>query len=226
VRRLADVAYNPAKLGERRARLAGVFAAADAAARDANRVGSPTTRPVLGMGLNPPDLWAFADRRAESIRRQLAGTEVGHKPEFDNVKVTLDDWAPHTVAAVAFLRAADADGDRRVSDDEVGAAIGRLFEAAGAARDGAIGRDAMTVAIDKLLTDDVRRRVPARAWADWVFKVADADKSGTVTAEEVIRGYQRFKARADADRDGRIDLRELVEMMGSAAAPRDPDPRR
>jgi hypothetical protein len=80
--------------------------------------------------------------------------------------------------------------------------------------------------IEKLIPDDLRRRVPAKAWADWLFVIADANKDSRVSAEEMLAAYRRFQSGSDRDRDGLMDGRDLLEALGTAGAPRDPHPMR
>jgi hypothetical protein len=124
------------------------------------------------------------------------------------------------------MTAADTDGDRRLSDREVTAAINRLLAAANIPAEGSMDRPTAVAVIEKLMPDELRRRVPASAWADWLFAIADVNKVGRVNAQEMLAAYRRFQSGSDADRDGRMDGRDLVEALGAAGAPRDPDPMR
>jgi hypothetical protein len=178
------------------------------------------------MGLNAPDLWPFIERRTESIRLQLEGKQPGFKPDFRDPKRVLVEWAPLTVAAVTFMTAADTDGDRRLSDPEITAAIKRLLAAANLPADGSMDRPTAVAVIEKLIPDDLRRRVPAKAWADWLFTIGDANTDGRVSAQEMFAAYRRLQSGSDLDRDGLMDGRDLLEAMGAAGAPRDPDPMR
>lgn len=226
LRKLVTLGFNLNGVRERRDFLRPVLAAADQAARDTGRIDNPTPRPVTGMGLNPPELWPFIERRTESVRLQLEGKQAGFKPDFRNPKRVLIEWAPLTVAAVTFMTAADTDGDRRLSEAEVMAASKRLLAAANVPEDGALERPTALAAIEKVLTDDLRRRVPAKAWADWLFAIADANNDGRVSAQEMLEAYRRFQSGSDRDRDGLMDGRDLIEALGAAGAPRDPDPAR
>ena len=42
----------------------------------------------------------------------------------------------------------------------------------------------------------------------------------------MFAAYRRLQSGSDADRDGLTDGRDLLEAMGIAGAPRDPDPTR
>ena len=156
----------------------------------------------------------------------MEGRQAGFKPEFRNPKRVLAEWAPLTVAAVTFMTAIDTDGDRRLSDAEVLAAIKRLLAAAGLPEEGAMDGPTALAVIERLMPDELRRRVPAKAWADWLLAIADANKDGRVTAQELFATYHRFQSESDRDRDGMMDGRDLLEALGAAGAPRDPDPAR
>jgi spore coat protein H len=226
LRKLVKAGLNPDAIRKRRELLRPVLAAADKAARDAGSVGSTNTRSASGMGLNAPELWPFIERRMESIRLQLGGKQIGFKPDFRDPKRTITEWAPLTVAAVTFMTAADTDGDRRLSEAEVTAAIKRLLAAANIPADGSMDRPTAAAVIEKLMPDDLRRRVPATAWADWLFVIADANHDGRVSADEMLAAYRRYQSGSDRDRDGLMDGRDLLEALGAAGAPRDPDPMR
>ena len=168
MKKLADLGFNAQAIGQRRQLLQPVLAAAEKAEHDSGRYGSNSSvRSVTGMGLNAPDLWWFIDRRTESIRQQLEGKHVGFKPDFRNPKRTLVEWAPLIVAANTFMDAVDSDGDRRLSDAEMTAAIKRLMAAANLPADGSMDRVTMLATIEKVMPENLRRRVPAKAWADW-----------------------------------------------------------
>ena len=226
VRKLVKAGLNPGAIRKRQKLLRPVLEAADKAARDAGSVGNTNTTSASGMGLNAPELWPFLEQRTESIGLQLKGKQAGFKPEFRDPKRTLAEWAPLTVAAVTFMTAADTDGDRRLSDPEVTTAVTRLLAAANISSESSMDRPTAVTVIEELLPDDLRRRVPAQAWADWLFAIADENKDTRVNAQEMLAAYQRFQSGSDADRDGLMDGRDLLEALGAAGAPRDPDPMR
>jgi hypothetical protein len=161
--------------------------------------------------------------RAEWMRLQLEGNAVGFKPDFRNPKRTLVEWAPVTVAAVAVMDAVDADGDRRLTDEEVKGAIAKLFAAANLPEQSVVDGNMLEATLERLMPEELKKRVPAKAWAGWIIAIADANKDGHVSAAELLAAYQRWQKSNDADRDGMMDGRELVEQLGSAGAPRDSD---
>jgi len=226
VNKLSSQFFNPRRFAERRELLVDVMDSAQRATLAAKRIGSPTTQPAVGNWPPAPDLWPFLDARAEWIRMQVEGSAVGFKPDFRNPKRTLVEWAPLTVAAVTFMDAVDADGDRRLTDEEVKAAIVRLFETANLPEQSVLDATMLAATLERIMPEELRRRVPAKAWADWIVALADSNRDGHVSAAELFAVYRRFQASNDADRDGRMDGRELVEAMGGAGTPRDPDPLR
>lgn len=226
VNRLCSQWFNPQKLAERREILSRVLNLADGAARDTKKMGSATTQPALGSWPVAPELWTFAFKRAEWMRLGLEGSAVGFKPDFRDPKRTLAEWAPVTVAAVAFMDGVDADGDRRLCDEEVKGGIVKLFAAASLPEQSVVDGKMLEETLERVMPEDLKRRVAAKAWAGWIVAIADVNKDGHVSGGELLGAYQRWQRNNDADRDGMMDGRELVESMGSAGAPRDPEPMR
>jgi hypothetical protein len=226
LQKLAITGLNLKALRERREFLRPLLEEAGQAERASAPVDLRTTRPATGMGLHAPELWPLVEQRAEAIKLQLEGKQAGFKPDFRNPKRVLAEWAPLTVAAVTFMTAADADGDRRLSDPEVRTAIQRVLAAAKIPAEESMDRVTALAAIEKLIPTELGRRVPAAAWSDWLLAVADPNKDGRVNAEEMFATYHRFQIDSDRDRDGRMDGRDLIEALEAAGAPRDPDPAR
>jgi hypothetical protein len=195
--------------------------AAEKAAHDAGRVGSATTRPTTGMGFEPIDLHAYLPRRLASIRQQLDGKEQGYIPGFRDPMRVPPGWGQYTAAAVAMMTAADTDHDGRLNDSEVSAAIARLLTAAKLPPTASLDRPTMAAAIDHLLSDDMRRRTTATAWADWLCNNADANKDNHADAAELLAFYRRKLSGEDRDGDDMLDGRELIETLSGARAPAD-----
>jgi spore coat protein H len=223
VRRLVQGPMSVATVDARLAAMSPVFEAAERAARDAGRAGSAATRPSMGMGFRPTDLRTYIARRTESITLQLDGKRPGYVPGFFDAKCVPPEWAPYAAAATAIMKWADADGDGRLNDAEVSNAIARLMEAAKVAPDGAMDRAAAAAGIESLMSDDMRRRTPATAWANWLFGRADANKDGQLNSVEMLAAYQKFLGGEDRDGDGMLDGRELLETLAGGRAPADAD---
>jgi hypothetical protein len=221
VRRLIEGPFSPQTTRGRFETFAPIFQAAEAAARKANRAGSPTTRPTSGMGFGYVDFRTYIDRRVTSIRLQLDGKMPGYIPGFRDPMRVPAEWAPYTAAAVAMMTAADTDHDGRVDEAEVSAAITRLLYTAKLPPNGSLDRATATAAIERLLTDDMRRRTSAEAWSDWLFRTADANKDGKLDAGELLALYRRKLPGEDRDGDNMLDGRELLETLCGARAPAD-----
>src|SRR5258705_6561953 len=158
--------FNPEKLSERREAVRPVLEAADRAMKNTGRIGNPTTQPALGVWHVAPELWPFVEKRSEWIRLQVNGRAVGFKPDFRNPRRTLAEWAPVTVAAVGIMDGVDADRDRRLNDGEVKEAVNKLFAAANLPAQSLMDAQLLTAAIDRAMSDEMKKRVPSKAWAD------------------------------------------------------------
>lgn len=223
MRRLVQRPMSVASMDARLEMMRPVFEAAGRAAREAGRAGSAATRPSMGMGFRPTDLRTYIARRTASIRLQLDGKRPGYVPGFFDPQCVPPEWAPYTAAAVAIMKAADADGDGRLNDAEVSNAITRLMQAAKVAPNATLDRASAVAGIDVLMSDDIRRRTPAGAWADWLFGRADVNKDGRLNAAEILAAYQKILSGEDRDGDGMLDGRELLETLAGGRAPADAD---
>jgi hypothetical protein len=124
-----------------------------------------------------------------------------------------------TIPANTLMRAGDSSGDRRLSYAEVTAAVHALFQSP-------LDHPATVATIERVLSAELRQRIGAKLWADWLFAIADHDKDKRITREELLATYRRHQPGSDPDRDGLMDQRELIEAMQSARAPRDPQAER
>jgi Ca2+-binding EF-hand superfamily protein len=67
----------------------------------------------------------------------------------------------------------------------------------------------------------MRRRTPAAAWAEWLFRIADTNKDGRLDDAEMLAAYHKLLAGEDRDGDGMLDGRELLETLAGSRAPSD-----
>ena len=221
MRHLVEGPLSPQSTRARFDAFAPIRQAADQAAQVAGRVGSATTRPTTGMGFEPIDLQTYLARRLASIRQQLDGKEQGYIPGFRDPLRVPPGWGRYTAAAVAMMSAADTDHDGRLNDSEVSAAIARLLTTAKLPPTASLERTTMAAAIDHLLSDDMRHRTTARAWADWLVNNADANKDNHADSAELLAFYRHKLSGEDRDGDDMLDLRELIETLSGARAPAD-----
>jgi len=121
------------------------------------------------------------------------------------------------------MKAADADGDGRLNDAEMSNAIARLMEAARLAPNGTMDHAAAVAGITALMNDDMRRRTPSAAWADWLIGRADLNKDGRIDPAEMLAAYRKLLGGEDRDGDGMLDQRELLESLAGGRAPPDAD---
>jgi spore coat protein CotH len=219
VKRLIENEFSPVVMKRKLAAIAPVFEKANEAVKRAGKFGSATTRPAIVDRLRQPDLMSYVENRTRSMRLQLEGKEKGYIASFDNPKVIFREWEKIVVPAYALHRALDSDGNGRVDDKEISAAIKRLLEAAQVQADGKIDLASATRAIDALLTPDLRRCAPASAWAKWLFKIVDANHDGKIDAGEMMTAYKRHLKGSDMDFDGEMGGREMVEAMSGVGAP-------
>jgi hypothetical protein len=169
--------------------------------------------------LRPPALDWFVEKRLASIHSQLEGARPGFVPAFRDPELVPDGWAKVVVPAAALLKAIDADRDGRLGEQEVSQAIQRLLAAARAGLNGAIDPAATAAGLQALAIDELRKSASARQWADWLFRVADADRNGWINFTELTGAYRRLLAGAEFDFDGMMGGRELIEAMAATGPP-------
>jgi spore coat protein H len=217
VRRLIDGPFSPQRMRRRIAECEAVVRDAGSSAQQAGKSGSAATRPFTIGRLHPPALAEFVDRRVTSMRSQLRGARPGFVPGFRDPELVPQEWSGVVLPAGALISSMDADGDGRLSEQEV--AVNRLFAAAHAGPGDSIDRATATAALSATMTDDLRKCATAQRWADWLFKVADVNHDAKVNADEVLAAYRRLLAGADFDFDGQMGGRELIEAFTGIGPP-------
>jgi spore coat protein CotH len=219
VRKLAEKFMSAETIKRRLASIAPVFAQADQAARQAGKIGSPTTRPATYPGLRQPDLMSYVENRAKSMQLQLEGKERGYIPVFRDPETVPREWAKVVLPAAALMDAIDANADGRLDEAEITAAINQLLETAEAPPNGSLDLPTATRALDQIMTDEMRRCASAEAWAKWLFHIADSNHDGKITAAKILAAWKRLLASADRDYDGMMGGRELVETLSGTGPP-------
>jgi hypothetical protein len=196
-----------------------VLAAAGRAAKVAGREGRPSTRPATGMRLDAPELWSWVAARAKSMRAQLDGGRPGTAPNFFEPELVPEGLSKAAGVGRAMMAMVDGDGDGFLAEAEVQAGVRRLWAAAGMMEDEGMDRASAERVMERVLSERVRERAPADAWAKWVFRVADLNGDKQVMGEEVVRAWRRMLGGSDRDYDGVMGGRELVESLAGAGVP-------
>lgn len=101
----------------------------------------------------------------------------------------------------------DADGDGRITPEEMAAHRQARFEGADSDGDGALSRDEL---ISRMIARQAERMA---AYADHMIERHDADGNGLLSPDEMkAGGGGKMFRRADADGDGAISRAEFDEM--------------
>jgi hypothetical protein len=219
VQSLIEGPLSPRRIRRRLADVESFVRQAGEAAARAGKAGSPATRPSAYARLRPPAIVPFVETRVTSLRAQLDGKSTGFVPAFHDPELVPQEWAPVVLPAAALLASMDADKDGRLRDEEVSQTISRLLTAAQVAAGGWMDPPTTTTAMESLLTPDLRKSADARRWADWLFRVADANRDARLDAAEMTAAYRRLLAGADFDYDAMLGGRELIEALAGTGPP-------
>ncbi|WP_168797857.1 EF-hand domain-containing protein [Pacificoceanicola onchidii] len=109
----------------------------------------------------------------------------------------------------------DANGDGKVTEDEITAFKLARFQEADTDGDGFLSAEEMAAYGDKMREERKAKRSAARA--ERMIERIDSDDDGKISAEEAAAmgpGSDKMLARLDADDDGAVSLEELQEMRG------------
>jgi hypothetical protein len=219
VRNLIEGPFSPERIRRRLADVETCIRQAGEAAASAGKAGSATTRPSAYARLRPPEVLPFVEKRVTSLRAQLDGKSTGFVPAFRDPELVPQEWANVVLPAATLLSSIDSDKDGRLRDDEVSQATQRLLAAAKVAPGGSLDPPAATTAMEALLTADLRKCADAKRWADWLFRLADANRDARLDAAEINAAYRRLLAAADFDYDAMLGGRELIEAMAGTGPP-------
>jgi Ca2+-binding EF-hand superfamily protein len=214
VRRLVEGGFSIESIRRKVAAIAPLIQRAGEVAAQAGKAGSPATRPTTVPRLHVPELLTYVAHRGESMRLQLDGKQGGFIPAFRDPDLVLEEWAKIVKPAGALLAALDTNHDGRVDDQELNKAVEALVGS-----QGSLDVASATKALDKLLTDDMRRCATAENWAKWLFRVADANHDGRLDAKEIQTAYHTLLSGADKDFDGMMGGREMIEALSGIGPP-------
>jgi spore coat protein CotH len=177
---------------------------------------------LLGMFNRPLDPDVFATRRIAAIRAQLDGKSTGKvlRPGFGPPP------GPERLLVRPLVTAADTDKDRRVSRDEALAGARTLFVTCDKENKGELDEKRMAQALEKLLPRPGMFGGPpslAGPVARGIF--ARAGNEGKLTADALVVAAGKAFDKADKDKNGKLDERELTEALREVLSPATrPDP--
>jgi len=222
----------------------------------ADRGVGPTTRPDIGAR-GRADLRSFVAARVDSVLRQLSGLASGYSPgerrmppprpaprpagRFNLVRPAPTPVRPAaTSAAQTALNSAavvsrtliqniDAERDAVISREEAESAVRLFFLAAEPPGQKGMNEHELARGFDRMdrlldpyvvplgpdgkrpLDDDPDR--PSVMWARIVMKQADADRDGRVSLQEMLAAVARFVISSDLTRDKALNQRELLSAL-------------
>lgn len=221
VRALAGEVFTAEKLKAHRAALEPHLRQTEIVARAAGRYKHPTTAPA-GVGWVPP-LEQFLAGRFKSIQRQLAGAEAFVPGQSKHLSLA-PDWTAHRRGALVQattppLRRMLFSSSKSISRPEFLAAA-RAVLALRPAPEGWEYRALAETLADLLPipANYVFDPGPGLQWAGLIFRRADADQNGRLTAEELTAGLGLAFDQADANHDGALTNAEMEAALEHQAA--------
>jgi hypothetical protein len=185
----------------------------------------------------------YVPRRVESVLAQLDGKDVAtFVPSPNSVRMAFrwgiaasSDFGNLQIMAQAIRKFADADSNYTLSGREARDAAAALFY------DGVSEQTPETIEqheLIALLKPLVREYAPQSSegggflsllmggssnagalWAKAIVRDADVDRDGKITLAELTDLVDRLFCLADRDQDGRLDEREIIEALDMLAAP-------
>ena len=191
---------------------------------------------------NTLPLRSYVARKNKVVRAQLDGnTSTAFVPRPNPAFAfrwgirAPQEYGNLALMAKAIRQSADADGDYRLSPRELRDAVAALFyELVDESNPGSIHLRRVAEGLEPLVIEkEARSRgfwgmgqkdagSAGFIWARAVFLEADEDVDGRVSLDEAITFASRMSCLHDADQDGSMDEREIIEALDALAAPRVP----
>ena len=166
--------------------------------------------------VNRPELQTFITKRSASVLAQLDGKEKGHvpfPPSFFGMGAR-----PNPAIALARKIITQAKKDKKLTKAEATTAVDRLFATLDPDKKGRIDEKAIADFLSKHLPDkrpgEFAQPSLAETLAKALFAKAKPDADNKVTLDEMRRVAEALFAEADKNKDGTLDERELVAILG------------
>jgi hypothetical protein len=219
LRQLAAEVFTEAKLRER-------LSAMETLRRQ--RQTSSTTRPTtLPVDRGTQALRAFVKGRAESIRSQLAGRRDAFVPGQSKGLSLAATWtdtrrASLTESALTALRTRVFPSPAKViRQPDLLSAMQAKFAAVASPQDGTCDQRTLAESLADVLPvpqNFVFDPGPGIDWAGIIFRLADANKDGRLTSEELAHAITQAFADADTNKDAALSEPELRKALTRLSA--------
>ena len=191
--------------------------ARDEKAAAARKEGASVGPPGFGK---PPALKLFLEKRVESLAAQLAGKSKGYLPTGgfgQPMKIG-------TMMAGPMLEARDTDKDGKMSKGEWAATAKKVFGVAEKDRDGRATEKALAEAINGMWPKPPEGAPrgfpgPGNMLAASIVKRADADKDGKLTLDELVVAAEKLFDEFDKSKAGKLDESTFGAMLNELFPP-------
>lgn len=164
----------------------------------------------------PPALKTFVDKRTESVALQLAGKSKGHVPS--------GSFRIGDVLAGPMMETLDTDKDGSLSKDEWMAAVKKVFAACEKDAEGHVNEKGLARALNEMFPKPPKAGPGAAPlpgfgignfMAGPIIRRADADKDGKVTVDELVAAGGKLFDEFDKGRIGKLDETVFGELLNA-----------
>ncbi len=182
--------------------------ARDAKAGQARKDGAPTG---FGSG-KPPELRAFVEKRTASIAAQVAGTSKGFVP--------TGGFRIGDIMVGPMMESLDTDRDDKLSKEEWTAITKRLYEKAEKDADGRVDQKALATAMNGMFPKPPEGSPPpppgfdlGKLMAEPIVARADANKDGKLTLDEMLAAANTIFEQFDKDKTEKLDSGAFADLL-------------